>query len=88
VGRGRAAGFPVGELHSRRPLIPDDLNPDAEVRDVLETFRTIAAAPPGSLGAYVITMTQSASDVLAVVVLQRRCASRRRCAWCRSSKPS
>jgi len=63
--------FLVGELQSRRPLIPDDLDANADVRDVLETFRTIAAAPPGSLGAYVITMTQSASDVLAVVVLQR-----------------
>jgi phosphoenolpyruvate carboxylase len=52
-------------------LIPDDLDANADVRDVLETFRTIAAAPAGSLGAYVITMTQSASDVLAVVVLQR-----------------
>ena len=63
--------FLVGELRSRRPLIPDDLDADADVRDVLDTFRAIAAAPPGSLGAYVITMTQSASDVLAVVVLQK-----------------
>ena len=45
--------------------------PTPEVLDVLDTFRMIAAAPPGSLGAYVITMTRSASDVLAVVVLQK-----------------
>jgi len=59
------------ELQSRRPLVPDDLAADPEVQDVLETFRMIAAAPAGSLGAYVITMTRSASDVLAVVVLQK-----------------
>ncbi len=44
--------------------------PDA-VRDVIDTFRTAAAVPAGSLGAYVITMASRASDVLAVDVLQR-----------------
>jgi len=63
--------FLVQELQSRRPLVPDDLAADPEVLDVLDTFRMIAAAPAGSLGAYVITMTRSASDVLAVVVLQK-----------------
>ena len=41
------------------------------VRDVLETFRTAAALPPESLGAYVITMASRPSDVLAVELLQR-----------------
>ena len=63
--------FLVRELASRRPLIPEDLDATAEVRDVLDTVRMIAAAPAGSLGAYVITMTQSASDVLAVELLQK-----------------
>jgi phosphoenolpyruvate carboxylase len=63
--------FLVRELASRRPLIPDDLETTAEVRDVLATFRMIASAPSGSLGAYVITMTRCASDVLAVVLLQK-----------------
>jgi phosphoenolpyruvate carboxylase len=67
----RRLAFLVEELGSRRPLVPDDLEADAEVRDVLDTFRMIAAAAPGSLGAYVITMTRSASDVLAVAVLQK-----------------
>jgi phosphoenolpyruvate carboxylase len=44
---------------------------DAAIREVLDTFRLIAATPPGSLGAYVITMTSQASDVLAVEYLQR-----------------
>src|SRR6185369_11880497 len=52
--------FLTKELASRRPLIPEGLDASAEVRDVLDTFRMIAAAPAGSLGAYVITMTRSA----------------------------
>ena len=63
--------FLVRELGSRRPLIPADLEASPEVRDVLETFRMIAAAPAGSLGAYVITMARDASDVLAVHLLQK-----------------
>jgi phosphoenolpyruvate carboxylase len=38
---------------------------------VLDTFRMIARLPPGSAGAYVITMASRASDVLAVELLQR-----------------
>jgi phosphoenolpyruvate carboxylase len=63
--------FLTGELDNRRPLVPDDFDASPEVRDVLDTFRMIAAAPAGSLGAYVVTMTHSASDVLAVMVLQK-----------------
>ena len=63
--------FLARELASRRPLIPDDFDAAPEVRDVLDTVRMIAAAPAGSLGAYVITMAQSASDVLAVDLLQK-----------------
>ena len=39
----------------------------------------IARMPAGSLGAYVITMTRGASDVLAVELLQKEAASPRRC---------
>ncbi len=49
---------------------------DDEVRDVLETFDTIARIEPGSLGAYVITMASAASDVLAVHFLQRHAGVR------------
>ena len=68
---GARLAFLVDELSSRRPLIPDGLEAAPEVRDVLDTFRMIAAAPAESLGAYVITMTRSASDVLAVELLQK-----------------
>ena len=63
--------FLVRELASRRPLVPPDLDAAPEVRDVLDTFRMIARAPAGSLGAYVITMSRSASDVLVVELLQK-----------------
>ena len=43
---------------------------DAEVRDVLDTFRTARTIPPGSLGAYVISMAKRPSDVLAVAALE------------------
>jgi len=63
--------FLLRELASRRPLIPDDLDANEDVRDTLETFRMIGRIPAGSLGAYVITMTSRASDVLAVELLQK-----------------
>ena len=54
----------LADLAAGADAIPDS------VRDVLDTFRTAAALPPGSLGAYVITMASRASDVLAVDLLQ------------------
>jgi phosphoenolpyruvate carboxylase len=63
--------FLMTELGNRRPLIPDDLGANDDVRDTLDTFRMIARIPDGSLGAYVITMTSRASDVLAVELLQK-----------------
>ncbi|HEX5632665.1 MAG TPA: phosphoenolpyruvate carboxylase, partial [Gemmatimonadales bacterium] len=63
--------FLARELASRRPLVPDGLDASPEVRDVLDTFAMIATVPAGSLGAYVITMARSASDVLAVELLQK-----------------
>jgi phosphoenolpyruvate carboxylase len=41
------------------------------VREVLETFRCAARLGSASLGAYVISMAQAASDVLAVELLQK-----------------
>ena len=42
-----------------------------EVREVFATFRVAALLPPESLGAYVISMTERPSDVLAVELLQK-----------------
>ncbi len=58
-------------LESPEP-IPPDLETSHEVRDVLETFAVVAAESADALGSYVISMATSASDILAVEVLQRR----------------
>ena len=67
----RRLGFLVSELGNPRPLIPRGFDPPPGVRDVLETFGAIADIHHESLGAYVITMAQQASDVLAVHLLQQ-----------------
>jgi phosphoenolpyruvate carboxylase len=51
--------------------LPGDRPMPSAVRDVIDTFRTAATLPGGSLGAYVITMASHASDVLAVEWLQK-----------------
>ena len=64
------------ELQSKRPLLPrttplKSLGFSANVVDTLETFELIATLKTGSLGAYVISQCQQASDVLAVALLQQ-----------------
>lgn len=64
------------------PALPSDLEAShveatADVRDVLETLGVIATESSDALGAYVISMATSASDVLAVEVLQRMAGVRR-----------
>ena len=63
--------FLLRELDDPRPLLPRGFEAPPSVQDVLDTFRAIAAIHPESLGAYVITMTRQASDVLAVHLLQQ-----------------
>ncbi|MCP3978542.1 MAG: phosphoenolpyruvate carboxylase [bacterium] len=63
--------FLLQRLEGDHPEIPLDLESDSAVWDVLETFRMAARQPPGSLGAYVISMARAPSDVLAVEFLQR-----------------
>jgi phosphoenolpyruvate carboxylase len=65
--------FLVSELSSKRPLLPPHLPMSAEVSDVINTFRMLAQLPYGSLGAYIISMAHTASDVLAVELLQKEC---------------
>ncbi|MEX2272581.1 MAG: phosphoenolpyruvate carboxylase [Vicinamibacterales bacterium] len=62
--------FLVDALAGDVPPLPDKAN-SSDARDVFDTMRMIARIPPASLGAYVITMTSRASDVLAVEYLQR-----------------
>lgn len=63
--------FLIAELGSKRPLIPADMPASKEVQEVLDTFRMLASLPRDSLGAYVISMAQQPSDVLAVELLQK-----------------
>ena len=61
--------FLVRELSSKRPLLPRDWEPSAEVKEVIETCKTIAEQSREALGSYVISMARTASDVLAVHLL-------------------
>jgi phosphoenolpyruvate carboxylase len=70
--------FLLQELQSKRPLLPKHLNEPAqslieqpEVQEVFATMRTLAAQPQESLGAYIISMAEYPSDVLAVLLLQK-----------------
>lgn len=70
--------FLIQELQSKRPLLPKYLNePEGsliehpDVKEVFATMRTLAEQPPESLGAYIISMAEYASDVLAVLLLQK-----------------
>ncbi|HSN68771.1 MAG TPA: phosphoenolpyruvate carboxylase, partial [Thermoanaerobaculia bacterium] len=67
----RKVDFLLAELASKRPLIPAGLELGERETDVLETFRMIARIPRESLGAYVITMASSVSDILTVALLQK-----------------
>jgi len=62
--------FLVREIPNRRPLIPLDLETSPPVRDVLDTFKVIATLHHESLGRYIVSMAQQASDVLAVILLE------------------
>lgn len=72
----RRIAFLTAELNQKRPLIPADMPLSRNDREVLDTFRMLAREDPDSLGAYVISMASSPSDVLAVELLQRECAVR------------
>eukprot|EP01041_Mallomonas_annulata_P010309 gene10309-21509_t len=64
------------ELKGKRPLFRtrdvDNHGFDPLVMDTLHTVRVAAMLGPGSLGAYVISQATSASDVLAVMLLQKQ----------------
>jgi phosphoenolpyruvate carboxylase len=63
--------FLVHELQSKRPLLPRKLPDAPELIEALATLEAMAKQPESCRGAYVISMARSASDVLAVCLLQR-----------------
>ncbi|MCF9047008.1 phosphoenolpyruvate carboxylase [Acinetobacter nectaris] len=70
--------FLLNELQSKRPLLPKVIHEPKtslinhpDVQEVFATMRTLAEQPPESLGAYIISMAEHPSDVLAVLLLQK-----------------
>jgi phosphoenolpyruvate carboxylase len=66
----------VSELVSKRPLLPrrralSSFGFSSTAVDTLETFELAASLDGSSLGAYVISQCQQASDILAVMLLQQ-----------------
>ena len=68
--------FLQSELANKRPFFRirdlDSLGFDPSVVKTLRTFFTASQIHPSALGAYVISQAQSASDVLAVMLLQKQ----------------
>lgn len=58
--------FLLKELTSKRPLIPHKWTPSAQTQELLDTCKVIAETPEGSLPTYIISMTRTPSDILAV----------------------
>lgn len=65
--------FLVSELESKRPLIPEAWDPDPMVQETLDTFELIANSQAEGISSYIISMAKNPSDVLAVVLLLRKC---------------
>jgi phosphoenolpyruvate carboxylase len=65
------------ELASKRPLFASEdmhkLGFDELVMDTLNTLEVASTLGPEALGAYVISQAKAASDVLAVMLLQKQC---------------
>lgn len=69
--------FLVAELETKRPLIPADWVPSDRVIETLNTFRLIANDEAEGIACYIISMAKNPSDVLAVVLLLRKCGLRK-----------
>jgi len=65
--------FLLQELKTKRPLIPEDWEPEGSSGEVLRTFRLIAEGEAEGIASYIVSMAKNPSDVLAVVLLLRKC---------------
>jgi phosphoenolpyruvate carboxylase len=59
------------EFNSKRPLISKSMSFDIEDNETWATFKMISKLPKECLGAYIISMASSVSDILSVMVLQK-----------------
>ena len=69
---GRADGTSAAHNAGGTPAVHNVAVHNAEVREVLDTFRIASVIGEESLGAYVISLARSASDILAVEFLKRQ----------------
>lgn len=74
----RRQSFLIAALRDPRPLFTTDAGLDDEVREVFETVSLLDEIHPESLSAFVVSMAQAPSDVLAVEVLQAQSRHRLR----------
>jgi len=65
--------FLIKELDSKRPLIPNTWSPNDGTQEALDTFKLIASFDSEGVSSYIISMAKNPSDVLAVVLLLRKC---------------
>ena len=63
--------FLSSKINSKKNLINNFTFKNKENKEVWKTFKTLAEQPKECLGAYVISMTSSASDILSVALLQK-----------------
>lgn len=61
--------FLLKELHSKRPLLPANWHPKQEIKEIFDTCQVIASAQPDTISAYIISMSKTPSDILAVYLL-------------------
>ena len=61
--------FLIRELNSKRPLVPKNWEPSPQTKEVLQTCKVIAETPEGVIPTYIISMTRTPSDILAVYLL-------------------
>jgi phosphoenolpyruvate carboxylase len=70
--------FLTATLRDPDPLVPSGFDAGEDVREVLDTFALAGTMHPESLAAYVVSMAQAPSDVLAVQALQAHSKTRLR----------
>ena len=70
--RMKKIAFLSKEFKSKRSLISKNISFDKEDKETWSTFKMISKLPRECLGAYIISMSSKASDILTVVVFTKR----------------
>ncbi len=64
--------FLLGELASKRPLIPESWEPEGSAGETLRTIRLIADNNADGIACYIVSRGKNPSDILSVVLLLRK----------------